>query len=331
MAYTRNIDVNDPADTDEAKYGAQEIRESKVDWQERFLSIVNNIDTDPLTFKSYKIKDDAIALEFEDSGESTPAGKFRLLIDADVVKLQGRNVGDTNWEDILTFYRPANEQAVLLSGDAPVVYLTDTGETTPEGKFRILNDGDFLYFQGRNAADDGWESILKLERAADGGKMTAKSGYTPSADEDLITKGYVGGLGFNGLKFLSSPTNKINWNAAQTWADVDISGDTGDDTAKAALVVMQLTFGTAASDLTAQMEARARKNGSSDTANLPRVRAYCASFLGSGSAWKANTIYNTIMAIVELDGSEIFEVDLTTVGGTPSSIAFKVDLVGYFV
>lgn len=57
MAYTRNWDTADPADTDEAKYGAQEIREFKIDDEERFESVFDDIDTDPLAIASLPFKD----------------------------------------------------------------------------------------------------------------------------------------------------------------------------------------------------------------------------------------------------------------------------------
>ena len=48
MAHTRNWDNTDPADTDEAKYGAQEMREFKTDVEERLESVFDDIDDDPL-------------------------------------------------------------------------------------------------------------------------------------------------------------------------------------------------------------------------------------------------------------------------------------------
>jgi len=135
-----------------------------------------------------------------------------------------------------------------------------------------------------------------------------------------------GGISVN-LKFLATPTNKVSWTDVADWTDVDISSDTGGDTAKAALLAVELDFVATNGGGSCVLTGLFRKNGSSHTSSLPRI---------SGRALWTSGVYShenycSGMFIVECDGSEIFEVKLQADAGTPSSTTFKVDLIGYLI
>lgn len=74
MAYTRNWNISDPADTDQAKYGAQEIREFKEDTKERFESIFTGIDVYPLTPDFTKFQNFPSGTKMVFFQESAPTG-----------------------------------------------------------------------------------------------------------------------------------------------------------------------------------------------------------------------------------------------------------------
>lgn len=124
------------------------------------------------------------------------------------------------------------------------------------------------------------------------------------------------------LTFLATPVNKINWTGTANWTDVDISANTGTDTAKAALLAVELYLSSAQFS-PATMTGLFRKNGSSETAVLPRIKANSGAHYGE-------TQPSACMLIVECDASEIFETKLQTDSGSPAGVGFKVDLIGYF-
>ncbi len=124
------------------------------------------------------------------------------------------------------------------------------------------------------------------------------------------------------IQFLATPVNKINWTAATTWTAVNISADTGADTAKAALLAVELRMYTSTATF-ASMTGLFRKNGSTETAILPRIIS--AARLGYSTGASA------CMVIVQCDPAEIFEVKLQTDYGSPDNISFKVDLIGYLI
>lgn len=129
------------------------------------------------------------------------------------------------------------------------------------------------------------------------------------------------------LTFLTTPVNKINWTAATNWTDVDISANTGGDTAKAALLAVELSFSNPyGGSGTSKETGLFRKNGSSETAVLSRIKGSCH----STAAGQADAFDGACNIIVECDGAEIFEVSLSESGVTPAGIVFKVDLIGYF-
>ena len=142
----------------------------------------------------------------------------------------------------------------------------------------------------------------------------------PVSGNEVATKTYVDST-VASLKFMAATVNIVTWTASATWTDVDISANTGADTAKAALLAVSLTFydTTVAGSVTVLF----RKNGSSATAILPRLT-------GRSDAFGRYPVA-TGMIIVECDGSEIFEVKLQTDVGSPASIILNVDLIGYWI
>lgn len=129
-----------------------------------------------------------------------------------------------------------------------------------------------------------------------------------------------------GIRFLSTPKNKIEWTAATNWTDVDISDDTGSDTAAAAILVAELYFAGDASDAV-RMRGLFRKNGSSETAILPRIVNW--QYGGEPTYDIGQGV--SCMLIVEVDEDEIFETKLQTDNAGPYNISYKVDLIGYFI
>ena len=132
------------------------------------------------------------------------------------------------------------------------------------------------------------------------------------------------------LKFLAAPVSKFTWIAFTDWTDVNISADTGTDTAKAALIVLDLWGeGPVGSARFQNVVGQARKNGSSETQTLPLVR------LRSGRSASSYCFgSNSCMAIVEVDGSEIFEARLLNAengADLSTELVFNCHLMGYFV
>ena len=132
------------------------------------------------------------------------------------------------------------------------------------------------------------------------------------------------------VKFIATPTNLISWTAFTDWTDVNISTNTGTDTAKAALINMSATgLGQAGSDSNIEVTGWARKNGSSDVVALPRV--VLKARRGSVNHTMASC---SGMFIVECDASEIFEVKFENVANGTNfgvELTFKVDLIGYII
>lgn len=159
----------------------------------------------------------------------------------------------------------------------------------------------------------------------------AKHGLCPKLPNNA--EKYFDGIGGytipSKLKLLATGVNKISWTAAQTWADVDISADTGTDTAKFAYIAWELAFSCVTDSVWANMTGLVRKNGSGETNLLPKIKgAALYVTAGFGTYCKCNAAG---IAMVECDGSEKFEVQLQTDSGTPSSIVFKLHLLGYGV
>lgn len=52
------------------------------------------------------------------------------------------------------------------------LFWDDAGEVDPLGEFQFVNNNDRFDIEGRNAADNGWEDIITMERPADGGLVS---------------------------------------------------------------------------------------------------------------------------------------------------------------
>jgi hypothetical protein len=140
-----------------------------------------------------------------------------------------------------------------------------------------------------------------------------------------------GVLTYSQMKFLATPVNKVNWSAATGWTDVDISANTGADTAKAALLAVEATLERShvgAGGLYSAVLGLFRKNGSTEASILSRIR--CSTDRVAATVNVHGEAGCNI--VVECDSSEIFEVKLQEVGDVAAStITFKVDLIGYWI
>ncbi len=141
------------------------------------------------------------------------------------------------------------------------------------------------------------------------------------------------GSGSGFVKFLTTPVSKINWTAATGWTDVDISSDTGTDTAKAAILAVQLSVSrpiSGAGGRYIEGLGKFRKNGMSETDMLPRISG--SSDYGASSVQIYIRGAAAGVIIVELDNSEKFEATFVDTGPIAFSTAsFKVDLIGYIL
>ena len=86
---------------------------------------------------------------------------------------------------------------IRIDSPNPDIEFVDTSETAPAGRFEFASNGDYFQFTGRNAADTAFESIMVLERIADGGRVGIND-TSPDAMLDIV---YTTG---NDLLYLSS-------------------------------------------------------------------------------------------------------------------------------
>jgi hypothetical protein len=240
------------------------------------------------------------------------------------------------------------------AGDAAAVYnqIIDTGVITTKGDLVI---GSATGIAERKAIGTAGQiatvasgtvtwadrTLVKLDDAevpddnTDLDASIAKHGLCPKLPNDA-TK-YLSGIGnytvppkdFTKMKFIASPPTKIDWNALTDWTDVNISADTGSDTAVAALLSVQIT-GTItnyASNTYMAIQGIFRKNGSSETVVLQKITAS-----DNHDGAYAHTAIASGMVIVELDANEIFEAKFQDIGTRAvTSQDLKVYLMGYFV
>ena len=272
-----------PADTEEAKYGADEIRDLKLAISERLELEMNfKTGTQPL------IK----------------AGKAAVVYLGDtaaIAALTGMSTGALAWDTTLKVLKRYSGAtwAILDLDHGALSGLADDDHT------QYLNLTKAAQELTENLAVTALKTIDGRDLSVDGAKL---DGLPSSA---------------TGMKFMATPVNKVTWTGATDWTDVDISANTGTDTAIAAMVMVELNCSNYS---TADVYGYLRKNGSSETSILPRVHVL-DSWEGTYPSIKAS---GCAMLIVECDASEIFEVKLAVLAGG-GTISFKVDLIGYFV
>ena len=136
----------------------------------------------------------------------------------------------------------------------------------------------------------------------------------------------VAGDQVGAVKFLATPVNSIDRTTftSGTFTDVDITSTTTPDLARFAILNAELrvTLTTCGSGDGGYV--RFRQNGSSITANLPRLMVVC----------HANSIINVGSGtfLVPVDSGEIFEYDISVgplTGTTPNSMRLIIDTVGW--
>jgi hypothetical protein len=147
-------------------------------------------------------------------------------------------------------------------------------------------------------------------------------GVWPITTEGLATKGYVDSAASK-FKFLTHPSNLIEWTTPHDWTDYGISAHTGTDEASAAYLVMELRLDSSQSNEIAVMRGVVRKKGSSETAILPRVCGTATKH--EGVLFTACVSCSAIVPCAE----EVFQTKLQTDWGAPTNILFRVDLIGY--
>jgi len=68
----------------------------------------------------------------------------------------------------------------------PYILFNDTGEASPEGVFHFRSNSDLFSLLGRNAGNSGWETVVDIERIADGGLVDFKGTDGISADKLVL-------------------------------------------------------------------------------------------------------------------------------------------------
>jgi len=86
---------------------------------------VKNIQ-DGIVTGSALLKKDQPDLSLEDTGESSPAGKFKIYTNSDLLYIAGRNTADTGYENIIRIDRLSDAGRVTAYGIADL-YLPNTG------------------------------------------------------------------------------------------------------------------------------------------------------------------------------------------------------------
>jgi len=136
----------------------------------------------------------------------------------------------------------------------------------------------------------------------------------------------VGGDRVGAVKFLTTPTNAVDRTTltAGTFTDVDITSTTTPDVARFVILNAEIrtSFSTCATGDGSYM--RFRVNGSSATANLPRIMVTCST--------ADRIVVNSASFIVPVDSDEIFEYDASVgplTGSSPTSGRYIIDIVGF--
>lgn len=269
-----------PADTDEAKYGANKIRELKTAIQER------------------------MDIEHTFSNAATGAhilGRCGILYygtTAAIAALSSPPAGSLAFDTTLNVIKYANGTAWVTP-------------TLDHGALDGLTDDDHTRYISANKVGQTLEQNLDVtanitidgrDLSVDGAKLDATKGIVMSANATDI----------------KSYTTDCNW------TDVDISANVG-ATANYAIIMASVILIANTADVVVT-SALFRPKGSNVTAvaNLMRVIAKTGtgstvSIAGGASA----------MIFVELDANKVYQIKVTSSGGTPSSLTVSTAVMGY--
>ena len=91
----------------------------------------------------------------------------------------------------IRIYSLSNDGAdydIRIDSPNPDIEFIDLDEISPAGKFEFASQSDYFQFTGRNAADNSFESIMVLERVADGGRVGIND-TSPDAMLDIVYTG----------------------------------------------------------------------------------------------------------------------------------------------
>lgn len=136
--------------------------------------------------------------------DTSSTAEYRIVAAAGYLTLQSVDTSTGNWENVLRFAR-ADDGGQLyadyglttpvanVTGNVPFIYLTDTGETNPAGRFRIYSDGNYVILQSMSNAS-AWENMFVIKRLANGG-AAAFSGTIQAAGGYLSSGGTAGVTG----------------------------------------------------------------------------------------------------------------------------------------
>ena len=154
MTHTNAWNVAIPAQTDPARYGALRVRTLKIDVQQR-LALEHIFGISTTTDGQHKpglcgICYVGTTAEVEALAATAPNGSLAFDITLGVFKYMVTGV----WYSV---------SVTGFTGSPSSLLLTDTGETTPNGRFRILCDEDIVSVDTYSDAL-AWETIFQFKR-----------------------------------------------------------------------------------------------------------------------------------------------------------------------
>ena len=76
--------------------------------------------------------------------------------------------------------------SIRIDDPNPDIEFVETGEVSPAGKYEIAVQSDRLQINGRNALDEGFETIMVFERVAAGGNIGIRTKSQFGAGQGVI-------------------------------------------------------------------------------------------------------------------------------------------------
>jgi len=153
MAHTNAWSEIDPANADDVRLGAADMRENLLDIRERM--------------EIEHVWNDGIATD----GQHLPGrcGVLYFGTTIQIAALVAPPDGSVAFDTDLNMFKYCDTGIWTLGHldyveAAPTIVITDTDEVAPAGRYRIINDSDALIIQGRNAADLAWVDIITMDR-----------------------------------------------------------------------------------------------------------------------------------------------------------------------
>jgi len=129
----------------------------------------------------------------------------------------------------------------------------------------------------------------------------------------------------NALKFSATPVRLVSGTWVVGWTDINVTGHTAGDTAKAVLL-SGFVYLYRSTQSHGWITLSCRKKGSAEESILPIVTAAVEGYTGEDEAGYSQS---AAMLIVECDSLQRFQYRLDHAGGY--SISWYIDLIGYFI